>query len=48
MNDLVIEARAVVPIVFRPRVQGISLKLNAPVSGWDNDMWLLKDWFKEA
>ncbi len=48
MNDLVVENRVVVPIVFRPRVQGISLKLYAPVSGWDLDFWLLKDWFKEA
>jgi peptide/nickel transport system substrate-binding protein len=48
MNDLVIESRAVIPVVFRPRVAAVSNKLRAPQSGWDNDFWLLKDWYREA
>jgi peptide/nickel transport system substrate-binding protein len=48
MNDLVIDSRVVIPVVFRPRVQAASLKLHAPVSGWDNDLWLLKDWYRDA
>jgi len=48
MNDLTIEARAVIPVVFRPRVAAVSNKLRAPLSGWDNDFWLLKDWYREA
>ncbi len=48
LNDLLIEHRVVVPVVFRPRVQGISLKLVAPVSGWDNDFWALKDWYRDT
>ena len=48
MNDLAIENRVVIPVVFRPRVQGISNKLYAPVSGWDNDLFLLKDWYRNA
>mgnify|MGYP001609358544 FL=1 len=48
MNDLLIEARAVIPVVFRPRVGAVSNKLHAPTSGWDNDFWLLKDWYREA
>jgi peptide/nickel transport system substrate-binding protein len=48
MNDLAIEARAVIPVVFRPRVSAVSNKLRAPLSGWDIDFWLLKDWYREA
>lgn len=48
MNDLAIEARVIIPVVFRPRVAAVSNKLRAPLSGWDNDFWLLKDWYREA
>jgi peptide/nickel transport system substrate-binding protein len=46
MNDLVIENRVVIPVVQRPRVAAISSKLRAPMSGWDNDFWNLKDWYR--
>ncbi len=48
MNDLVIEARAVIPVAYRPRTSAAANKLRAPLSGWDNDLWLLKDWYREA
>ena len=48
MNDLAIEGKAVIPVVFRPRVSAVSNKLRARLSGWDNDFWLLKDWYREA
>jgi peptide/nickel transport system substrate-binding protein len=48
MNELVVGDRAVVPVVYRPRVAAISSKLKAPLSGWDNDLWLLADWYREA
>jgi peptide/nickel transport system substrate-binding protein len=47
MNDLV-SNQVVVPIVNRPKVQAVSNKLHAPGSGWDNDMWNLKDWYRDA
>jgi peptide/nickel transport system substrate-binding protein len=34
--------------VYRPRVAAIASKLKAPLSGWDNDFWNLKDWYREA
>ena len=37
-----------IPVVYRPRVAAISSKLQAPLSGWDNDLWLLSDWYREA
>ncbi|NBP10384.1 MAG: peptide ABC transporter substrate-binding protein, partial [Betaproteobacteria bacterium] len=48
MNDLAVSDYTVIPVVARPRVAGMSLKLNAPLSAWDNDLWMLRDWFREA
>ncbi len=48
MNDIVIATRFLIPLVFRPRVAAVSNKLHAPLSGWDNDLWLLKDWYRDA
>jgi peptide/nickel transport system substrate-binding protein len=48
MNDLVCKNNVVVPVVYRPRVSAISHKLKAPISGWDNDFWNLRDWYREA
>jgi peptide/nickel transport system substrate-binding protein len=48
MNDLVIAGRHIIPVVYRPRVSAVAAKLHAPLSGWDNDLWNLKDWYKDA
>ncbi len=48
MNDLVIQDRAIIPLVTRPRVRAANLKLKAPQSGWDSDFWGLQDWYREA
>jgi peptide/nickel transport system substrate-binding protein len=48
MNDLVIQARAIIPVVTRPRVRASNLKLRVSVSGWDSDFWALQDWYREA
>ena len=48
MNDLVIESRHIIPVVGRPRTSTQSSKLRSVLSGWDNDLWLLKDWYREA
>ena len=48
MNDLVVEDPAVIPVVYRPRVSAVSHRLKASFSGWDNDMWDLRNWYKEA
>ena len=41
INDI-----AIIPLVYRPRTAGIVNNLVSPLSGWDNDLWLLKDWYK--
>jgi peptide/nickel transport system substrate-binding protein len=48
MNDLVIENQVVIPVAYRPRVSAAVTKLRAPLSGWDNDLWNLRDWYKDA
>ena len=48
MNDLVAEGHAVIPIVNRPKVEAVSSKLHTSGSGWDNDLWNLKDWYRDA
>lgn len=48
MNELVIENVVVIPVVHRGGVAAVSSKLHAPLSGWDNNTWNLKDWFRES
>jgi peptide/nickel transport system substrate-binding protein len=48
MNDIAIENQVVIPVAYRPRVSAVAHKLKAPLSGWDNDLWNLRDWFKDA
>jgi peptide/nickel transport system substrate-binding protein len=48
MNDLVCNDHAVIPIVNRPKAEAVSNKLHISGSGWDNDLWNLKDWYRDA
>ncbi|HUK09528.1 MAG TPA: peptide ABC transporter substrate-binding protein [Stellaceae bacterium] len=48
MNDLVIGDIVVIPVVYRPAVHGAAKNLQAPSSGWDNDLWLISDWYRET
>jgi peptide/nickel transport system substrate-binding protein len=48
MNDLVVGDGAVIPVVNRRWVAVMSDKLHASLSGWDDDFWNLKDWYRAA
>jgi peptide/nickel transport system substrate-binding protein len=48
MNDLVVQDRAIIAVVSRPRVRASNLKLKVPESGWDSDFWALQDWYREG
>jgi peptide/nickel transport system substrate-binding protein len=48
LNEILIENRVVVPISNRPVVAALSNRLRAPMTGWDNDVFLLKDWYREG
>lgn len=47
MNDLAV-ADNVVPLIYRGSAAGLLKGLHAPRSGWDNDLWDIADWWKEA
>ena len=46
MNDMPVNDIVIIPVVYRPRTSATVNNLVAPLSGWDNDLWLLKDWYK--
>jgi peptide/nickel transport system substrate-binding protein len=48
LNEILIENRVIVPIVNRPQVAALSNRLRASLSGWDNDTYAIKDWYREA
>jgi len=48
MNDLVVNDFHVIPLFARPRPRATALKLNAPLSAWDNDTWALGFWSRDA
>src|SRR5262249_7641104 len=45
-NDLVIDNYVVIPVVARPAVQAMALKLNANMSAWAHNTWDIQDWYK--
>jgi len=45
---MVVDDVAVIPIVNRRSVAAMSNQLRATLSGWDNDFWNLKDWYRET
>src|SRR5882724_7935631 len=48
LNDLVVGDNYILPVVRRPRVTAISGNLTAHISGWDNDLWQLANWYRDA
>jgi peptide/nickel transport system substrate-binding protein len=48
MNELVVNNQVVIPVVYRPQVGGSNAKLKARLSGWDNTMAFVADWYRDA
>ena len=48
MTDMVVGDSAVIPVVYRPGVSAMSRQLRATLSGWDNALWDLKNWYRET
>ena len=48
MNELVVENRAVIPLVNRPEIGAAAQRLQMTLSGWDSHVWLLKDWYRDG
>ena len=48
LNDLPVKDHYIIPLISRPRVRGVSLKLVSPLSGWDLDFSGLQNWYRES
>ena len=48
MNDLVIRNVVVIPVVARRDVTAHVNNLQAPLSGWDTNMYALQDWYRDG
>jgi peptide/nickel transport system substrate-binding protein len=48
LNDLIVGDNYFLPLLQRPRVTALSGNLTAHFSGWDNDLWQLASWYREA
>ncbi len=46
MNDIVCNDAAVIPVVYRPSVHGLSLNLMVQSSGWDAALANVADWYR--
>lgn len=48
LNELVVAANYILPVVRRPKVQAVRNNLVAHLAGWDNDLYQLASWYREA
>ena len=48
MNDFICREHAVLPVVYRPSMYGVGRQLVAPLSGWDNALSSIAEWYAEA
>jgi len=48
MNDIVCNDVAMVPVVYRPSVDGLSRSISAPMTGWDLGLAAVHDWYRES
>ncbi len=47
-NDIIVKNQAVIPIVYRPTVSGVSNRLVADLSGFDSNFFDLASWYMKA
>jgi peptide/nickel transport system substrate-binding protein len=48
LNDLVVSDNHIQPLLSRTRVAAVGNKVTAHFSSWDNDLWQLGSWYREA
>ena len=46
MNDLVVNSHHVLPLMNMRSVNGSANNLRNVLTGWDNTLWLLRDWYR--
>jgi peptide/nickel transport system substrate-binding protein len=48
LNDLVVADNYILPVVRRPKVQALKSDLVAYLTGWDNDLYQIANWYRET
>jgi peptide/nickel transport system substrate-binding protein len=48
LNDLVVGDNHILPIMARARATALKSGVTAHLSGWDNDLWQIASWYREA
>ena len=48
LNELFVGDNYIQPVAYRPRVTALKSDLTAHLSGWDNDLWQLASWYRDA
>jgi peptide/nickel transport system substrate-binding protein len=48
MNDLVCQDHAVIPVVYRPSVDAVARNLVAEISGWDDNLAAIHNWYRDG
>jgi peptide/nickel transport system substrate-binding protein len=48
LNDMVVGDNYIQPVAARSRVSAVKGGVTAHFSGWDNDLWQLANWYREA
>ena len=48
LNDLVVSDNYIHPLLRRPKVSAVAGNLSAPLSGWDNDLWQITNWYRDT
>src|SRR6266576_2146618 len=48
LNDLVVADNYILPVVRRPKVQAVRSNLTTHMTGWDNDLYQIASWYREA
>jgi len=48
LNDMVVGDNYIQPLVRRPKVTAVSGNLTTHFSGWDNDLWQIANWYRDA
>jgi peptide/nickel transport system substrate-binding protein len=48
LNDLVVSDNYIHPLLRRPKVSAVAGNLKVQLSGWDNDLWQIANWYRET
>jgi peptide/nickel transport system substrate-binding protein len=48
LNELFVGDNYILPVAYRPKIMAVNGNLTTHFSGWDNDLWQIASWYREA